>query len=224
LATILQDCLLTVWEAEGTLSEVRRYDEWEALAPKITGESIALVAVGAAVAYNRGMDAALLLSPQVTGMIGAAARRAGIYGGIGTLDTEDVLSELTCVALVAAREFEPATGYRFTSYLWPRLVGACFDLLRRHGRHNRSGYPRLVLAPLEDAEDAAMPETKHDDTIDLNEAISRLPGAERAALLMREYGHEPATAIAAMLGGDKTSARLLSRQAVRRLRVGLRAE
>jgi len=163
----------------------------------------------------------LLTLPEVIGMIEAAARRAGIHDGIGNLDEEDVRSELTCVALVAARDFDPTSKARFTTYLWPRLLGATYDLLRRHGRHNRSGYPRLVLAPIEAAASASIPETHPDDTIDLNDAISRLPSAERVALLMREYGQQPATAIAALVGGDKTSARLLSRQAVRRLRVGL---
>lgn len=162
-----------------------------------------------------------MLSPQVTGMIEAAARRAGIHNGVGTLDDEDVRSELTYVALVAARDFDPTSKARFTTYLWPRLLGATFDLLRRHGRHNRSGYPRLVLAAIEAGAFAAMPDTHPEDTIDLNDAISHLPPAERVALLMREYGQQPATAIAALVGGDKTSARLLSRQAVRRLRVGL---
>jgi len=53
----------------------------------------------------------------------------------------------------------------------------------------------------------------------LMEMIGRLPGPERAALLMREIGGVPATDIGKVLGIGKDKAKALRRQAVRRLQV-----
>jgi RNA polymerase sigma factor (sigma-70 family) len=165
----------------------------------------------------------LCLTPEVQGMIRAAARRGGIFEGIGILDTDDVLSELTCVAVQAAKDFNPTNGARFTTYLWPRLVGQTVDLRRRYGRRNRSGFPRLTQAPLEAAAFVEAPAPVSDSATDLDDAISRLPARERAAFLLREGGGHSGEAIAALIGGDKTAAVLDWRAAIRRLRVGLPA-
>lgn len=166
----------------------------------------------------------LCLSPEAQGMMKAAARRAGIFEGIGILDTDDILSELTCVAVQAARDFDPTTGARFTTFLWPRLVGQCVDLRRRHGRRNRSGFPRLTQAPLEEALYMEAPAPVSEAAADLDDAISRLPARERAAFLMREGGGNSGEVIASLIGGDKTSAVLAWRAAVKRLRVCLPAQ
>ena len=90
--------------------------------------------------------AALLESPELAGMILAAAHRAGIFYGVGYLDRDDVLAELTEQAVIAATDYNPAVG-KFTTHLWLRLLGHAVDLRRRHGRMARNGLPRPTEVP-----------------------------------------------------------------------------
>jgi len=159
------------------------------------------------------------LPPEVTSMIQAAARRAGIADGVGYLDGEDVLSDLTLVALQAQRAFDPARGAKFTTFLWLRLWGEAVDLRRRHGRQLRDGQPRPMELPLEAA--AAVEDRSDPPAAGLMQAISHLPGRERAALLLRDVGGVPAAEVGHVLGIGKSRAKDLRRQAVRRLHVAM---
>lgn len=159
--------------------------------------------------------------PEVQGMIEAAARRAGIADGVGYLARDDVLSELTLVALEARQTFDPDRGAKFTTYLWLRLWGQAVDLRRRHGRQLRDGQPRPLEVGLEAA--AYIEDRAAVLALDggLMQAISRLPGRERAALLLRDVGGVPASDVGRFLGIGKSRAKDLRRAAVRRLHVAM---
>lgn len=162
----------------------------------------------------------LALAPEVVGMIQAVARRAGIADGVGYLGREDVLSELMLVALQAEPLYDPTRG-KFTTFVWKRLWGRAVDLRRRHGRQLRDGQPRPVEVGLEEAESLEDGSPSASDG-SLMHAISRLPGRERAALLMRDVGGVPAADVGRVLGIGKSQAKDLRRQAVRRLHVAFR--
>jgi len=197
---------------------------------------------------NAPAAAALLQSPEVIGMIEAAAHRAGIFhDGVGYLAREDVLAELREQAVIAARDYNPAVG-KFTTFLWLRLRGHAIDLRRRHGRLGRNGQARPVEIPFpelhrgmrddETGDLEAYPRLFEADSgaaggqtidpwraievaADLEATIAALPASERAVLLMRDYAGETPENIAAMFGTEPDEARQLRRHAVRRMRIGL---
>lgn len=173
---------------------------------------------------------ALLFAPEVQGMIEAVAHRAGIADGVGILDADDVASELQMKALQAALAFDPARGFKFTTYLWPLVWGKAVDLRRRYGRRDRSGRTRPVDLPLLDE---AVDQPNHlaleffsdrtvvSDGLDLPAMIGQLPPRERAAFLLGEIGGVPAGEVAGTLGLTDGKRKALRRQAVRRLRVAV---
>jgi len=183
--------------------------------------------------------AALLESPELAGMIQAAAHRAGIFYGVGYLAREDVLAELTEQAVIAATDYNPAVG-KFTTHLWLRLVGHAVDLRRKHGRMARNGLPRPTEVPFpeeqrsiglgDDDWERETPEGQGQGidpwhaielAADLEATIAALPASERAVVLMRDYAGETPENIAAMFGTEPDEARQLRRHAVRRMRIGL---
>jgi len=198
---------------------------------------------------NAPAAAALLQSPEVIGMIEAAAHRAGIFhDGVGYLAREDVLAELREQAVIAARDYNPQVG-KFTTFLWLRLRGHAIDLRRRHGRLGRNGQARPIevafpelhrghheegrsgevdeFGPGFESEPLLVDGQRIDPwraielAADLEATIAALPASERAVLLMRDYAGETPENIAAMFGTEPDEARQLRRHAVRRMRIGL---
>lgn len=190
--------------------------------------------------------AALLQCPDVTGMIEAAAHRAGIFHGVGYLGRDDVLAELKEQAVIAARDYNPQVG-KFTTFLWLRLRGHAIDLRRRHGRLGRNGQARPMEVPfpelhrthgskldMEEGDGDACdwetlaaqgqgidPWRAVEVAADLEATVAALPASERAVVLMRDYAGETPENIAAMFGTEADEARQLRRHAVRRMRIGL---
>jgi len=163
----------------------------------------------------------LVTSPEVLGIIEAAAARAGIERGVGYLSREDVLSELTETTVSAARVYQPGIA-KFTTFIWRRLVGKAYDLRRRHGRRYRTSKARPIETDLREAEDIPYEEPPADLRLDIERMISRLPLRERVAFLMKEVGGEDLDGVAVVLRANKTAAASCRMAAVRRLRIGLR--
>lgn len=164
----------------------------------------------------------LVGSASVKGMIEAAARRAGIFDGIGYLTGDDVLGELTLEAVEACAAWDPKRGAKLTTLLWPRLWGRAVDLRRRLGRRSRSGRVRPVQVDLEQASDVAAAEAPAADRrLDVRDMIGRLPAKERAAMLLAHYGNERPDDIARLLGVAPSYAAILQQRAKHRLKLGL---
>ncbi len=164
----------------------------------------------------------LISSASVRGMIEAAARRAGIFNGIGYLTGEDVISELTLEAVEACGAWDPRRGSKLTTLLWPRLWGRAVDLRRRLGRRSRSGRIRPVQVDLDYASKVpAVEAPAADRRLDVREMIGRLPAKERAAMLFAHYGGEPPERVAQLLGVAPSYAAVLQQRAKHRLKVGL---
>lgn len=163
----------------------------------------------------------LVTSPDVEGMIEAAAARAGIQGGVAYLTGEDVLSELREVAIEAASDYDPTIA-KFTTYIWPRLLGKAVDLRRRHGRQYRTSNPRPVETSLDEAEAMSCELEPCELRLDIQTMVCRLPLRERLAFVMKEIGGEPLEVLSMVLKANKTTAASCRMAAVRRLRIGLR--
>lgn len=163
----------------------------------------------------------LLQSPEVAGMIEAVAHRVGIFYGVGYLDHDDVIAELTAVTADCAVRFDPRRHSKFTTLLWPRLHGAAVDLRRRNGRKSRRGKTRPVEVDLDSVTlSVSMPDSM-EARLDLEAALARLPASERAVVLMRDFGGLEAEDIAGLIGCEASDCRLERRLGLRRLRVSL---
>lgn len=164
----------------------------------------------------------LVGSASVRGMIEAAARRAGIFDGIGYLTGDDVIAELTLEALETCVAWDPRRGSKLTTLLWPRLWGRAVDLRRQLGRRSRSGRIRPVEVDLDYASKVPAAEAPAADrSLDVRDMIARLPAQERAAMLFAHYGEEAPDEIARLLGVAKSYAAILHQRAMHRLKVGL---
>lgn len=164
----------------------------------------------------------LVASASVRGMIEAAARRAGIFDGVGYLTGDDVIADLTLEAVEACATWDPQRGSKLTTLLWPRLWGRAVDLRRQLGRRSRSGRIRPMQVDLDYASNVPAAEAPGADRrLDVRDMIGRLPAQERAAMLLAHYGDEAPEEIARQLGVAKSYAAVLHQRAIHRLKVGL---
>ncbi len=109
------------------------------------------------------------------------------------VDKEDIRQDLMEVALRAARRYDGSV--KFTTYLWPRINGECYDKIRRGGQRYRRGRLRPRVGPLPEA-GTNEPDWDYgeDDGIDgalqladLSLALSRLPDRLRLVLYLLFY-------------------------------------
>lgn len=149
--------------------------------------------------------ASILDDQSVQHMMQAMIVTFGLTDGFRPLSREDVEQELQEVIFRQWLRWDGSV--KFTTYLYPRLRGACLEYGRRFGAHNKRGVPRLTVMsldapivlngspgaiPMSRIEDAALADADEEITgvqeiVDLEIALRSMPSRMRLALLLLFY-------------------------------------